>query len=50
LQNQISPKTFTIAKYVIGFLILWTSQGVGELFDKVELMLKSFPFPNITGI
>ncbi|MCH2264269.1 MAG: hypothetical protein MK371_05145, partial [SAR86 cluster bacterium] len=25
----------------VGFLILWTSLGVGELFDKVELMLKS---------
>ena len=50
LQNKIRPKTFTIAKYVVGFLILWTSLGVGELFDKVELMLKSFPYPDITGV
>jgi hypothetical protein len=34
----------------VGFLILWTSLGVGELFDKVELMLKSFPYPDITGV
>ena len=50
LQSKIKPKYFTIATYIIGFLILWTSLGVGELFDKVELMLKSFPYPNITGI
>ena len=50
LQNKIRPKTFTIAKYVVGFLILWTSLEVGELFDKVELMLKSFPYPDITGV
>ena len=50
LQNKIRPKTFTIAKYVVGFLILWTSLGVGELFDKVGLMLKSFPYPDITGV
>jgi hypothetical protein len=24
--------------------------GVGELADKVTMMLNSFPYPNITGI
>jgi len=50
LQNKISLRTLTIAKYVFGFLILWTSLGVGEFFDKIELMLINFPYPNITGI
>jgi hypothetical protein len=50
LQNKISSKAFTIAKYVLGILILWTSLGVGELFDKIELMLINFPYPNITRI
>tara|TARA_B100000029_G_scaffold501786_2_gene575917 strand:+ start:215 stop:556 length:342 start_codon:yes stop_codon:yes gene_type:complete len=37
-------------KFLIGFLILWTSLGVGELFDKVKLMIETFPYTNITGI
>ena len=28
-----------IAKVVLGILILWASLGVGELFDKIDLML-----------
>jgi hypothetical protein len=35
---------------VLGVLILWASLGVGELFDKIELMRQSLPFTNITGI
>ena len=35
---------------VLGLLILWASLGVGELFDKIELMRQSLPFTNITGI
>ncbi|GGG53858.1 hypothetical protein [Hymenobacter glacieicola] len=30
------------AKWLLGFFILWASLGVGELFDKIELMLQSF--------
>ncbi|MCO5725591.1 hypothetical protein [Robiginitalea marina] len=29
-------------KGVVGLFILWSSLGVGELFDKIDLMLKSF--------
>jgi len=35
---------------VLGVLILWASLGVGELFDKIELMRQSLPFTNVTGI
>jgi len=31
-----------IVKIVLGIFILWASLGVGELFDKVELMMNSF--------
>lgn len=43
-QNIIKKKTKfsipTIAKIVIGLFILWSAIGVGELFDKVEIMKK----------
>jgi len=29
---------------VLGVLILWASLGVGELFDKIELMRQSLPY------
>ncbi len=29
-------------KILIGIFILWTSLGVGELFDKIDLMIKDF--------
>ena len=31
------------------FLIMWVSLGVGELPEKTEMMLESFPHSNITG-
>jgi hypothetical protein len=31
-----------IAKWILAFLILWASLGVGELFDKIDLMMASF--------
>lgn len=32
----------TMAKWGLGFFILWASLGVGELFDKIGLMLNSW--------
>ena len=29
-----------IAKIILGLFIIWASLGVGELFDKIDLMLK----------
>lgn len=31
-----------IVKIVLGIFILWASLGVGELFNKIELMMNSF--------
>ena len=31
-----------VIKILIGLFILWTALGVGELFDKISLMLKDF--------
>jgi len=50
VQKALGAKVTVTAKYILGFFILWASLGVGELFDKVELMLSNFPYPNITGI
>ena len=30
------------SKIAIAFFIIWSSVGVGELFDKIDLMLQSF--------
>jgi hypothetical protein len=30
-------------------VILWISLGVGELWDKTQLMLEHLPMPHITG-
>ena len=35
---------------VLFFLIMWVSLGVGELPEKTEMMLESFPHSDITGI
>ena len=31
-----------IVKTLLGLFIIWSALGVGELFDKIELMLSSF--------
>lgn len=31
-----------IVKILLGLFILWAALGVGELFDKIDMMLKSF--------
>ena len=35
------PK-FWILKLLLGIVILWAALGVGELFDKIEMMMNSF--------
>lgn len=34
------PK-FRLLKILLGLFILWAAMGVGELFDKIELMMNS---------
>ena len=43
LRESVKPNFLTVTKYIIGFLILWSSLGVGELFCKVELMINGGP-------
>lgn len=31
-----------IGKILLGIFILWTALGVGELFDKIDLMVRDF--------
>ena len=50
LQKRLRARTVTISTWVLGFLIVWASLGVGELFDKIALMMHHFPYPNITGL
>ena len=46
VQRWIQQKTRLIipafAKITAGIFIIWASLGVGELFDKIDLMLQSF--------
>ena len=34
---------------LLGAFILWSSIGVGELWDKTAMMMEAFPHPQITG-
>lgn len=43
--DKIPKKALLIAKIIIGVFIIWSSLGVGELFDKLELMNTHFPLP-----
>ncbi len=46
VNNLILEKTgfriHIVIKIVLGLLILWAALGVGELFDKTEMMLRDF--------
>ena len=44
LQNLagFSIPKMTILKIALGIFIIWASLGVGELFDKIELMMIDF--------
>ena len=46
VNNMIREKTglgiHWLAKVILGFLIVWVAMGVGELPDKIGLMMKNF--------
>ena len=48
--EKVPEKLQLILKILIGFLIVWSSLGVGELFDKIDLMKKSFPLPSYESV
>ena len=41
LKKQTGFSISRVVKIVVGVFILWSSLGVGELFDKVDLMLSA---------
>ena len=41
IHNKLGFKIHFAIKVVLGFFILWAAFGVGELFDKIEMMLES---------
>lgn len=41
--KKISGKSIPlIVKIILGIFIIWSALGVGELFDKIKLMMKDF--------
>jgi hypothetical protein len=42
LLRYLSPLKIQLLKLVIGLFIIWTSLGVGELFEKIDMMRASF--------
>jgi len=44
--DKIPKRTLMILKIIIGLFIIWSSLGVGELFDKLEIMKTNFPLPS----
>ena len=44
--EKIPKKVQLIIKIILGILIVWASLGVGELFEKIELMNEYFPLPS----
>lgn len=45
LIDKVPERVLLILKVILGLLIIWTSLGVGELFDKLEIMSENFPLP-----
>jgi hypothetical protein len=42
IQEKIGRRIPPFAKILLGLFILWAALGVGELFDKIDLMLMDF--------
>lgn len=42
IEGKINFKIQAWMKIALGLFIIWASLGVGELFEKVDMMLKSF--------
>ena len=49
IRVKLNKKIISIVLVVTGFFILWSSAGVGELSDKLEMMIENFPNTKITG-
>lgn len=42
LKKQTGLTIPVLIKILLGLFIIWASLGVGELFDKIDLMMKDF--------
>lgn len=40
LKDKINSKILVTGKIILGFLIVWAAVGVGELFDKIDLLTR----------
>jgi hypothetical protein len=40
--NEFLTPRMGVVKILLGFFILWAALGVGELFDKIDLMMMDF--------
>jgi len=49
VRAKASAQQSTALLVLLGAFILWTSIGVGELWDKTAMMVETFPRPQITG-
>jgi hypothetical protein len=46
---KLSGRRYEVVLGVTLVVVLWISLGVGELWDKTQLMLEHLPMPHITG-
>ena len=46
---KLSGRRYEVVLGVTLVVVLWVSLGVGELWDKTQLMLEHLPMPHITG-
>jgi len=49
VRPRVSARQGTALLVLLGAFILWSSIGVGELWDKTAMMVEEFPHPQITG-
>ena len=49
MRTRVSAQQGTALLVLLGAFILWSSVGVGELWDKTAMMVEAFPHPQITG-
>ena len=49
VRARVSVQQGTALLVLLAVFILWSSIGVGELWDKTAMMVETFPHPQITG-
>ena len=49
VRTRLRAQQGTALLVLMGAFILWSSIGVGELWDKTAMMMEAFPHPQITG-